>query len=105
MEINNSDEYTLDESSANNIFKTENELFKDEDNIKFKMISVKRRANRNGENWDLCEDGKSVLKIPGDKLTSKEREYLRTIDGVKYLIQGYKDGWRSFNKFKQGLKK
>ena len=104
MEITDTDDYSLDETN-HSFLKTENELFKDEDNVKHILISVKRRAGRNGENWEICENGKSVLKLPGEKLSTKEKEYLRTVDGVQFLIAGYKQGWKSFNKFKQGLKK
>jgi hypothetical protein len=43
--------------------------------------------------------------IEGSKLSKKEKEFLRSVDGVKFVIQLYKSGINSFNYFKIELKK
>ena len=97
----------MDESkSYDNFFnKTESDLFKDEDNIKHKVISVRRvNSKKNGESWNILENNKIIFNLPSDKFSAKEREFLRTVDGVLFLINGFKSGWNSLSKFKKEMK-
>lgn len=83
----------------------DSDLFKDNSYVPNKLVQVKRvNSNKIGENWDIMENGKSVLRLKGDKFTNKEKAFLRTIDGVKFVMEGYKNGWKSLNKFKQEIK-
>jgi hypothetical protein len=95
-----------DSKSYDNFFnKSESDLFKEEDNVKQKLISVKRvNSKKNGESWNILENNKVILNLPGDKFSTKEKEFLRTVDGVLFLMSGYKLGWDSLNKFKKEIK-
>jgi|SRR3990172_6419492 len=88
-----------------NVLRIDHELFKDEDNIKQKLINVKRVNLRKGEDWEILEDGKVVLLLKGIRFTKPEKDFLRTLDGMKFLISGYKNGIKSVVKFKQEIKK
>jgi hypothetical protein len=92
-------------SDGAGLFKLDSDLFKDESYIVHKMISVKRtNSAKYGENWDILEDKKVILRLKGDRFSNKEKEFLRTVDGVKFVVNGYKSGWNSINKFKQQIK-
>lgn len=102
------EEYSLDENNPfNSSLRIDSELFKDDENVVHTVISVKRlcpSGRRRGENWDIIENGKPTLRLKGDRFTNKEREFLRTTSGVRFVIAGYKEGWRSINKFKQNIR-
>lgn len=89
-----------------NLSNFEYDLYHDEDDVVEKIISVKRmHLPNNGERWKVLENNKVLFIIEGTKLTKKEREYLRSVNGVNFLIQLYKDGINSFNHFKIEIKK
>lgn len=85
--------------------KFEYDLFRDEDNKKEKILRVKRfNSPAHGEKWKIFEDTKVVEIIDASKLTKKEVEYLRTVEGFNFIINHYKAGMNSFNAFKKELK-
>ena len=89
-----------------NLLRTDNELFKEEDNTVEKTINVKRvPLPRKGEDWEIFENNKIVLTLKGTRFTKSEKEFLRTVDGMKFLMDGYKTGVKSVAKFKQAIKK
>lgn len=89
-----------------NLSKFEYDLYHEEDDISEKVIRVKRFSMPNkGEKWKVFEDAKPMFIVEGTKLTNKEKEFLRTIDGVNFLISLYKNGIKSFNHFRTELKK
>lgn len=85
--------------------KYNNEFYKDEDNIEEKVISVKRTKLRKGEDWEILENKKVVLILKGIRFTNKEKEYFRTVEGINFIMTGYKNGWDSVLKFKTEIKK
>ena len=89
-----------------NLSKFEYDLYHEEDDVPEKIISVKRITLPNdGERWKVFENSKAMFVIEGTKLTKKEKTFLRTVDGVNFIIQRYKLGINSFNHFKTELKK
>ena len=89
-----------------NFNKFEYDLYHEEDDVAEKVIRVKRFVLPNKEEkWKIFEDNKIILIIEGSKLTNKERDFLRTVDGVNFLIAQYKSGINSFNQIKMELKK
>ena len=95
-----------DQNLKYNLSKFEYDLFHDEDNVVEKIIRVKRFSLPNdGEQWKIYENNKALLTIEGKNLTKKEKSFLRTIDGVNFLINQYKLGINSFNHLKIELKK
>lgn len=95
-----------DAGSKYNLSKFEYDLYHEEDDKAEKVIRVKRFSMPNkGEKWKIFEDNKAMFVVEGTKLTNKEKEFLRTVDGVNFLIAQYKDGIKSFNSLKNEIKK
>jgi hypothetical protein len=81
------------------------ELYHDEDNIKMPIIRVKHfKLPNKGERWKIFNDSKVVIVIEGSKLNKKEREFLRGLDGINFLIKAHKAGIDNFNALKKELK-
>jgi hypothetical protein len=90
-----------------NLSKFDYDLYKEEDDISEKVIRIKRMSMPNkGEKWRVFDDNKVILTIEGTKLTNKEKEFLRTVEGVNFLIAQFKSGnIKSFNALKKEIKK
>lgn len=85
--------------------KYNNEFYKDEDNIEQKVINVHRAKLRKGEDWEILENKKVVLILKGIRFNNKEKEFFRTVDGINFIMNGWKQGWDSVLKFKNEVKK
>lgn len=86
--------------------KFEHDLYKEEEDVAEKVIRVKRFSLPNkGERWKIFEDVKVAFIIEGAKLSNKEKEFLRSADGLTFLIAKYKEGIKSFNSLKSEIKK
>jgi len=86
--------------------KFEYDLFHEEDDVKLPTIRIKRISMPNkGEKWKVMIDNKVVFVIEGTKLNNKEKEFLRSIDGVNFLLSQFKKGVKSFNSLKIEIKK
>ena len=95
-----------DQNNKFSLNKFEVNLFHDEENIPQKVLRIKRVPLPNkGENWKIFEDNKVVFTIEGIKLSHKERQFLRTVDGINFLLSQYKNGIKSFSSLKQEIKK
>lgn len=100
-----SDEFK-DQNLKYNLSKFEYDLYHEEDDVAEKVIRIKRVAMPNkGEKWKVFEDSKVIFIIEGTKLTNKEKEFLRTVDGVNFLLAQYKQGLKSINSLKAEIKK
>ena len=89
-----------------NLSKFEFDLYHEEYDVVEKIIRVKRVSLPNkGEKWKIMEDSKVVFVVEGAKLSSKERDFLRTPDGFNFLIAQGKAGVKSFNALKKEIKK
>lgn len=102
------EEYNIEEEkyrSATGLLRQESEFYDEESNVVHELISVKRvRLPKNGEDWQIHKDKKPILILKGARFTSKERDFLRSIDGVKFILSGFKAGWRSISEFKRQIK-
>ena len=96
-----------DPTLKGNLSKFEYDLYHEEDDVSEKVIRVKRMSMPNkGEKWRVFDDNKAILTIEGTKLTNKEKEFLRTVEGVNFLIAQFKSGnIKSFNALKKEIKK
>ena len=95
-----------DQNMKHNLSKFDYDLYHDEDNVAEKVIRIKRFDMPNkGEKWKLFEDNKVILVIEGTKLSNKEKEFLRTVDGINFILKTYKSGITSFNELKLEIKK
>jgi hypothetical protein len=106
------DEFVYDEGGSgkvgNSLSKQDNELFNDDDNKPYTTISVKRIVDKNSsEDWYIFNSDKTktepTLIIKGSRFTSKEKEFLRSAQGMIFLIDGFKSGWRSISEFKRNV--
>lgn len=95
-----------EQNSKYNLSKFEYDLYHEEDDKTEKIIRVKRVSMPNkGEKWKIMEDTKVMFVVEGTKLNNKEKDFLKTIDGVNFLIEQYKQGIKSFNSLKKEIKK
>lgn len=94
------------ESGSKHVFsKHEHDLFDEDRDVAEKVIRIKRvSASNKDEKWKIFEDNKVVFVIDGDKLSNKEKSFLRSVDGFNFLILKYKSGIKSFNFLKSEIK-
>src|SRR3990167_3283012 len=86
--------------------RADNELFNEDDNIANIVVSAKRvKLPRNGEDWEITVDGRTALKLKGTRFTNPEKIFLRTVDGMRFLISEYKSGNKSVVKIKVSMKR
>lgn len=94
------------DQAKHSLSKFEYDLYHEEDDISEKVIRVKRISLPNkGERWKLFEDNKILFIVEGSKLNNKEKEFLRSVDGVNFLIIQCKAGVKSFHALKNEIKK
>ena len=93
--------------SSYNMMHHDHELFKDDDDIIQKMISVRLviLPRKSGEDWEVLEDKRVAFVLKGIRFTNPEKKFLKTAQGMKFVIEGYKNGWKAVSKFKQEMKR
>ena len=97
---------TKESYSPHTLSKFEYDLYHEDDDVKLPVIRVKYvELPHNGARWKIFEDTKVVFLVEGSKLNNKEKDFLRTIDGVNFLIAQFKGGIKSFNALKKAIKK
>jgi hypothetical protein len=85
--------------------KHEDDLYNEEDDKIYKVIRVKRVGMpARGEKWKIFNDMELIATIEGHKLTKKEKIFLRSIDGINFLIWQFKTGIKSFNAIKKAIR-
>lgn len=85
--------------------KYEYDLYKEEDDVKMPVIRIKHTSTANKvERWKIFEDSKAMFVIEGSKLSAKEKEFLRSVAGINFLIRQYKLGIKSFSALKKEIK-
>jgi hypothetical protein len=88
-----------------NSLRSNDELFDDEKCVVHSLVSVRRtKSSKNGENWKVLEDGRVSLIIRGKQLNKHDREFLRGVEGVRFVISEYKAGNKSALKLKKKIK-
>jgi hypothetical protein len=94
-----------EQNSRYTFSKFEHDLYHEESDTVEKVIRVKRfNSSNKSEKWKIFEDNHVSFIIEGDKLTKKEREFLRSIDGFNFLIAQFKQGIKSLNHLKKEIK-
>jgi hypothetical protein len=94
-----------DHSSKYNLSKFDYDLYKDEDNKVEQIVRVKYFGLPNkGDRWKVFQENKIILVIEGNKLTKKEREFLRTVEGATWLLSRAKLGIKSLTSLKIEIK-
>lgn len=80
------------------------DLFLEENDIITSVIRVKRTGHNETEKWKIMVDDVVSFVLEGNKISKKERDFLRTLDGVNFLIAQAKSGIKSFNKLREAIK-
>lgn len=95
-----------EQNSKFNLSKFDFDLYHEEDDKAETVIRIRRVSMPNkGEKWKIFENNKAMFVVEGTKLTNKEKEFLRTVDGLNFLIAQFKQGIKSFNSLKNEIKK
>lgn len=107
--IDEKDEFFVEDNSDSKFsqfgtLKNDLELFDDDSYVPQDLISVRRIAYNKKEDWKIFKNKETVMVLKGARFTKKEKEFLRSKEGVSFIIKGYKDGWRSVSEFKRQLK-
>lgn len=104
-----SDEFASNESNpirSINSLRFDNELYKQEDDVPHKVVSVKRvNLPRDGEDWEIYENKCRVLVLKGVRFSKTEKDFLKSLYGINFLLKGYKQGWKSVAQFKREISK
>jgi len=102
-----SDNYPYNESSGPSFpsLKLNDDLYDDDQNVVQKVLSVRRVSlPHDGEDWEIVENNRVVHVVKGIRLTKRERSVLRSVDGIRALMDQYKMGNKSYAKIKKMLK-
>lgn len=93
-------------SFKQNLSKFEYDLYHEEDDIVTQVIRIKRTGSSDrNEKWKIFDNSKVIFTVEGIKISKKEREFLRGIGGINFLIAQAKIGIKSLNKLRVELKK
>jgi hypothetical protein len=94
-----------DQNNKYNLSKFEFEFYHEEFSKPQPIVRLRRfSAPNKGEKWKIFEDNKVMFTIEGSKLNNKERYFLKTVEGVNFLLNQYKNGIKSFNALKNEIK-
>jgi hypothetical protein len=98
-------QFSYDEKGGkkNSFIKQDSEFFNDEDYVPGKSVRVKRISTNSHEDWRVFMNEQEILVLKGIRFTAKEREFLRTTEGVMFVINGIKSGWKSVSEFKRQM--
>lgn len=89
-----------------NILHTDDDLFKKENDVVNKIISVQRVSlPKNGEDWIIKSDGEIILKLKGTRFSNTEKKFLHSVEGMRFLISEGKAGTDSVSQIKKNMKK
>lgn len=101
------EEFHMDENKPRLIsgsLKQETELFDDDKYVPHDIISVKYISlPKSGEDWQVVKNKNVVMTIKGIRLTNKEKKFLKTANGMRFIINGYKNNW-SISELKRQMK-
>lgn len=104
------DEFSIGNADVRNftfhLMKANNELFNEEEAKKSsKLARVKRKCTKkNGEEWHFILDDEVILILKENRFTLAEREFLRSADGMNFLLNSCKLEIKSVSKIKDKLK-
>jgi len=105
--IDESDDFFIDEKKASptNSLRQDNDLFDEASYTAQPVISVRRVERASNEDWEILVDRKPVMLIKGTRFSKPERAFLRTPQGMSFMIGGYKNGWKSVSEYKRQVGK
>lgn len=103
------DEHGIGNSEVRNfayhLTKADNEFFKDDLYKANSVLRVKRKySKKNGEEWQIIQDGKVALTLKESRFTIAEKKFLHTVEGMQLLMHSFKSGLRSVSKIKEAIR-
>jgi len=104
--LTENDQFFYDENNNKKgaFLKQDSELYNEEDDTPGASVQVKRIVQPPKEDWLILIDDEEFLLLRGTRFTAKEREFLRSVEGTLFIIQGAKQRWKSVSEFKRQLK-
>ena len=99
--LNENDQFFYDENTSKGTFlKQDSELYNEDDDVPGKSVRIKKI----GSNWQIFVDNNEYLLLKGTRFTAGEKTFLCTQEGVQFILDGTKRGWKSVSEFKRQLK-
>jgi len=100
--LTENDNFFYDEKTAkkSSLSKQDSELFNEEDYVPGKSVRVKV----SDDGWQVLIDGDEFLMLRSSRFSAKERKFLETPDGLKFVIAGINSGWNSVSEFKRQIR-
>lgn len=90
---------------AYHLTKADNEFFREDLYKPNSIVRIKRKfSKKNGEEWQIIQDGDLVLTLKESRFTIAERSFLHTVEGMQFLMQSFKSGICSVAKLKEAIK-
>lgn len=103
--LNENDQFFYDENSTKgSLIKQGTELFDEEDYVPGNSVCVKRKYSDKSEDWQILVNNEEFLLLKGNRFKAAERFYLRTSEGVLFLINGIKKGLKTTSDFVREIK-
>lgn len=96
--MTDSEEYSYNgKSSSNLLLRQDNELFIEETyKKKAAVLQVKRVKRKNlTDEWVVYKNADVLFRFDGDNLGVKEKDYLKTAEGMSFLMTAIKSGLNS----------
>ena len=95
-------EDTVKDNSTKSLNKYEYDLFLEENDIIMPVYRVKYFVN--GDKWKIFKDKEIILIIESSKITKKQSIFLKSLEGVSWLLAEAKKDLKNFSNFKILLK-
>jgi len=93
------------EGSKYPLSKADFELYDETKAMPASVFRVKRMSSAaKGERWRFMKNEELQFVLEGSKLSKKECMFLRTVEGVNFLVAEFKIGFKSFNELRSRLK-
>lgn len=106
--LDEEEDFSSDEHKNINLnnLRQETELFNDDSYVPHQLISIRYISlPKKGGDWEIMVDKKPQLLIKGIRFSKPEQNWLKTYQGMQFLINGYKLGWKSVSEFKRQIAK
>ena len=85
--------------------KNDFELYDNEKSLPASLYRVKRTSTAGkGERWRLMRDDELLFVLEGKTLSKKEKEFLRTVEGVSFLTSQIKMNIPTLSKLRTAIK-